>query len=191
MIRLVTRGSFALALGVALAAPAGALTLTVDPAQSSIVPAVGSAASLSGTLDVAFGALPVGATTTFDVLAVAVTTSTGDTFALDPVSPSPGLGVVNPAGAFLIPTLFLEVTSGATSFALAIPNVTGSLVFGPGGASVTRLETTFSIDSGTPDGVLTVTLVAVPEPATAALAGAGLLALALRARSARRAENVR
>jgi hypothetical protein len=191
LIRLVTRSSFALALVVALSVPAGALTLTVDPAQSSIVPQVGPAASLAGTLDVAFGALPVVATTTFDVVAVAVTTSAGDAFALDPASPSPGLGVVNPAGAFLIPTLFLEITSGATSFALAIPNVTGSLVFGPGGASVARLETTFSIDSGTPAGVLSVTLVAIPEPATAALAGAGLLALALRARSACRAENAR
>ena len=176
----------ALVLSLGFAAPAAGLTLTLDPSQSSIVPDVGSAESLSGSLEVAFGALPVTVTTTFDVIDVSVSSSGGTSVALDPGSPSAGLGVANPAGAFLIPTLFLELTSGAATLALAIPNVTGTLLYGPGGTSVAQLETTFSVDSGTPAGVLTVTLVAVPEPGTLALAGAGLFALALRARAARR-----
>jgi hypothetical protein len=186
-MRFPTRVLATLALAAAFATPVGALTLTLVPGQSSIVPEVGSGESLAGTLEIALGALPVSATTTLDLTDVSVTSSGGTTVALDPASPSPGLGVVNPAGAFLVPTLFLELTSGTASLALAIPNVTGTLAFGPGGASVIGLQSSFSVDSGTLAGILTVTLVAVPEPGTLALAGAGLLFLALRARTARRA----
>lgn len=185
LTRRTHRGLLALVFSLGAAAPAAGLTLTLDPSQSSIVPDVGSAESLSGTLEVTFGVLPVAVTTTFDVIDVSVTSSGGTSVALDPASPSPGLGVANPAGAFLIPTLFLELTTGSTTLALAIPNVTGTLLYGPGGTSVAELATTFSVDSGTAAGVLTISLVAVPEPGTLALAGAGLLALALRARAAR------
>lgn len=150
------------------------------------MPEVGAAQSLSGTIEVAIGSLPLTQTTTFDVIGLAVSASGGASFGLDPASPSPGLGVVNVAGAFLIPTLFLSVDPGGGSFPLAISNVTGTASFDPSGSLLTGLTTSFQIASGGPAGLLTVTLVAVPEPGSLLLAGAGLLALAVGARRAGR-----
>jgi hypothetical protein len=83
--------------------------------------------------------------------------------------------VVNPAGAFLLPTLFLRIQDALGSFDLAVSNVTGAVVFGPSG-SIERLSTAFEIDSGGPTGVLQVTVVAaaLPEPGGLALAAAGV-----------------
>src|SRR5690606_12132178 len=113
----------------------------------------------------------------------AATASGGATITLDPGVASPGLGVLTPAGAFLIPTLFVRIDDGS-AIDLAIPDVTGSVAFGPGGASIDSLVSSFGIDSGPPGGVVTVTVVAVPEPASAALLALGLAGLA--ARTARR-----
>ena len=175
-------GSLAGACTLALLVATPASALTIAPGQSSIVPQFGAAESLSGTIDVAIGSLPLTQTTTFNVIGLSASASGGTTFGLDPASLSPGLGVVNVAGSFLIPTLFLEVDPGGGSFPIAIANVTGTALFGAGGTVLQQLATSFQVDSGGPAGILTITLVAVPEPASLVLAGAGLLALALRGR---------
>jgi hypothetical protein len=170
------------ALG-ALAAPAAAstiVTLALDPGQSSLTPQVGAGQSLGGTITLRLGALPLGGSnTTFDVIGLAVTASGGATIGLDPAVVNPGLGVLTPAGVFVVPTLFVRITQG-TPVDLPIPDVTGSVLFGPGGASIERLETTFGIDTGAPAGVVTVHVVAVPEPASAVLLAFGIAALASR-----------
>lgn len=166
-----------------------AISLQVDPAQSHLTPQVGSAESLSGTLDVVLGAVPVVSNTTLDVVALDLTASGGATIGLDPAAPSPGLGVVTPAGSVLIGTLFLRVVDGASVFDLAIPDVPGQAGFGPGGALRT-LTTAFQIDTGGAAGLLDVTLFAVPEPRTAALLALAILALVAR-RAARPPEAVR
>jgi len=175
-------GSLAGACTLALLVATPASALTIAPGQSSIVPQFGAAESLSGTIDVAIGSLPLTQTTTFNVIGLSASASGGTTFGLDPASLSPGLGVVNVAGSFLIPTLFLEVDPGGGSFPIAIANVTGTALFGAGGTVLQQLATSFQVDSGGPAGILTITLVAVPEPASLVRAGAGLLALALRGR---------
>ena len=175
-------GSLAGACTLALLVATPASALTIAPGQSSIVPQFGAAESLSGTIDVAIGSLPLTQTTTFNVIGLSASASGGTTFGLDPASLSPGLGVVNVAGSFLIPTLFLEVDPGGGSFPIAIANVTGTVLFDAGGTVLRQLATSFQVDSGGPAGILTITLVAVPEPASLVLAGAGLLALALRGR---------
>lgn len=166
---------------LSLAAPAGALT--IDPSQSSIVPQVGVAESLSGTIDVSIGSVPLTQNTTFDVVGLSAAAG-GATFTLDPASPGPGLGVIGVSGAFLIPTLFLAVDPGGGAFPLAVPNVTGTALFDASGTLLRELSTTFQIDSGGPEGILTVTVVAVPEPSGLLLAAAGLVALGLRRRAA-------
>ena len=88
-------------------------------------------------------------------------------------------------GAFLIPTLFLRVVDGATSFDLAVPNVAGTLLFGAGG-DVVGLASSFAGRFGA-GGILTVNLVAVvPEPGTALLLALGVA----RARAARIAKEI-
>jgi PEP-CTERM motif len=182
-------GSLAGACGFALSVAAPASALVIAPDQSSIVPQFGTAESLSGTIDVAIGSLPLTETTTFDVVGLSASASDGTTFALDPASPSPGLGVVNVAGSFLIPTLFLAIDPGGGSFPLAIADVTGTALFDASGTVLEQLSTSFQVDSGGPAGILTITVVAVPEPASVLLAGAacaGLMALALRSRGKRK-----
>ncbi len=186
-MRPLLRSILALGLALGWAGPAAAasiVTLSLDPTQSSLVPSSGPAETLSGTLVLSIGALPLGGSnTTFDVTGLAVAASGGATIGLDPDVPDPGLGVLRPDGAWLVPTLFVRVTRGS-SLDLAIPDVTGSVDFGPGGASITRLVTSFAIDTGAGD-VLTVNVVAVPEPGTLLLAASGLAVLASRARRVR------
>jgi hypothetical protein len=180
MPRLLLLGAFALALG----APAPAaraltiVTLALDPGASAVTPDGGAPQSLSGTITLAIGTLPLGGSnTTFDVVDLAVVASGGAAFALDPSASGPGLGVLKPAGAFLVPTLFLRITDGAAED-VAIPDVTGSVVFGPGAASIEALSVAF--DLATAGGLVHVGLLAVPEPATIGLLAAGLAALAVR-----------
>ena len=186
-MRPLLRSLLALALVATFAGPAAAasiVTLALDPTQSSLVPASEPAETLSGTLVLRVGALPLGGSnTTFDVIGLAVTASGGATIGLDPDVLDPGLGVLRPDGAWLVPTLFVRITQGS-SVDLAIPDLTGSVEFGPGAASITRLVTSFGIDTGA-GGIITVNVVAVPEPGTLLLAATAVTTLALYARRAR------
>lgn len=169
-----------------VAGPAAAVSFGPLPvvAPSAIVPDAGPGESLSGSITLDVTTVPVVAATLFSLTDVSVLASGGASFALDPGVASPGLGVVQPNGSFLIPTLFLRVVDGAANFDLAVPNVTGSLLFGANG-EVVGLASTFQVDSLT-DGVLTVNLVAgVPEPGTALLIAFGVGALALKKETAR------
>lgn len=168
-----------------LASPAAATTVTtlsVDSGQSFLIAGSGPIEALAGTITLEIGALPVGpGNTTFDVIGLDVTTTSGSTIVLDPLQSSPGLGVLSPAGGFLIPTLYLRLSDGVTTADLALPDVTGSVVFGPGGAGVAELSSGFTVLG--PSGPIDVSFVAfVPEPASALLAGFGLAVLAARAR---------
>jgi hypothetical protein len=180
MHKLLRCAAFAAALG-AFAPQAGAATivaLTVDPSASSLTPDSGPAQALSGTLTLSVGSLPTGgANTPFDVVGLAISASGGASFALDPGVANPGLGVLSPAGAFLVPTLSLRITDGAT-VDVAIPDLLGNVVFGPGGASLAELSVAFDVATG--GGIVHVALRAVPEPRTLALVALGLAALAAR-----------
>lgn len=176
------------ALALSLAEPASASLIVgvrVDPGQSSVTPAVGPAETLSGTITLGVGMLPVLATTTFDVIGLAITSSGGATIGLDPDVLNPGLGVIAPSGAFVIPTLFVRLVQGPVTIDLPIPDVTGSVLFGPLDDPLARVETSFSIATGGPAGDVLVHIVAVPEPGTLVLLGGGLLALVPPARRAR------
>lgn len=165
---------------VAAAAPAGAVsivTLPISPAASALVPEGGEAQALSGSITLRIDTLPLGgANTSFDVIGLSAIASGGASIGLDPNVASPGLGVLTPAGAFLIPTLFVRIVDGGTQD-LAIPDVTGGVVFGPGGATLLGLTTSFGIDAGPPAGIVTVNVTAVPEPASLALLALGLAVL--------------
>jgi hypothetical protein len=157
------------------------VTLGLDALQSTLTPQIGATETLSGTITLRIDALPVGAgNTAFDVIGLSVSASGGATIGLDPGVASPGLGVLSPGGSFLVPTLFVRITQGASVVDLPIPDVTGSVLFGPGGASLERLETSFGIDTGAPAGIVTVDVVAVPEPGSFALVALGVAALAAR-----------
>jgi hypothetical protein len=183
--RLVSRSLLAITC-LSFAGPAAAVSfgpLGVVP-PSAIVPDAGPGEALTGSISLDVATIPVAAPTLFHLTDVSVLASGGASFALDPTVLSPGLGVVQASGAFLIPTLFLRVTDGATNFDLAVPNVAGTLTFGAGG-DVVGLASSFQVDSLT-DGILTVNLVAaVPEPGTVVLIALGLGALALRKETAR------
>ena len=177
--RMLSRSLLAISC-LAVAGPAAAVSfgLGVVP-PSAIVPDAGPGEALTGSITLDVASIPVVAPTLFHLTDVSVLASGGAAFALDPSVLSPGLGVVQASGAFLIPTLFLRVTDGATNFDLAVPNVAGTLLFGANG-DVVGLTLSFQVDSLT-DGVLTVNLVAaVPEPGTLALIAIGLGALAFK-----------
>ena len=136
MQKLLRYAALAAALG-AVAPQAGAATIVVlslDPSASSLTPAAGPAQSLSGTLTLSVGSLPTGgANTTFDVVGLAVSASGGASFALDPGVANPGLGVLSPAGAFLVPDA-LAAHHGRRDLRRRDPGRARDVVFGPGGA---------------------------------------------------------
>ena len=169
----------ALALGVLVAADAGAIPLgpfpLVDPSsiasqdQSIVVQPTGSI-----SLDVP--TVPLAAPQAFSLTDVAIQAGPLS-FALDPTLASPALGVLQPDGRFLIPTLFLVGSDGANAFDLALTNVRGVLIGAPD--EVLGLFTQFQVDDGT--NVFDVALYAnVPEPGTALLLTLGCVALAAR-----------
>jgi len=110
-MRPLLRPLLAASLLLALAAPASAATivsLALDPSQSSLTPQVGGAQSLSGTITLRLGALPLGGVdTAFDVIGLSAVASGGATITLDPDVANPGLGVLTPAGAFVVPILYV------------------------------------------------------------------------------------
>jgi hypothetical protein len=176
----------ALAL-LALAGPASAVSfgpLPVVP-PSAITPEAGAGETLAGTITLDVATVPVAAPALLALTDVSVTASGGASFALDPALASPGLGAVQPSGAFLIPTLFLRVDDGAGSFDLAVPNVAGTVFF-DGAGGVIGLAASFAVDTLTPAGVVAVSLVAgVPEPGTAVLLALGLAAVAAKKETVR------
>jgi len=168
---------------LAFAGPAGAVSFgpLAVVAPSAIVPDEGLGEALLGSITLDVSSVPVLSPTLFSLTNVAVLASGGASFALDPSLLSPALGVVQATGNFLIPTLFLQIIDGASSFDLAVPNVAGKLFFGAGGV-VVGIASSFEIDSLSPAGTLTANLLAgVPEPGTALLLTLGLSALGIRA----------
>jgi len=166
-----------------LGLPAIASALSLGPfplvfsAPSAITPEGGSALPLGGAIDVSIDALPVVAPTLFELSGLGANVAGGGQITLDPTLATPALGVVQADGSFLIPTLFLRLVDGATTADLAVPNVTGSLIFGSG--AITGLTSSFQVDAGEAGGIVTVNVVAaVPEPGTALLLLLGLGALA-------------
>jgi hypothetical protein len=173
----------ATAIGFALlcgSGPARALVLDADPAQSAITPAGGSASPITGSLNVAIGQLPPVSNTTFDLTEIALN-SGGYAISLQSIA-NPGLGVLAPAGNFLIPTLFVSIDDGVTPVDIALANITGLLFArGPSCAYDYCLTSSFEIDTGA-GGLLGVSLYAVPEPSTALLVALGLAGVALERR---------
>ena len=161
--------------GTASASHAAAVFDLVLTGDSELVPTVGAPEPLLGTLRVEIAdpsaALPTGLSLLdLDVGAGALTAR------LDDEIVSPGLGVRFPDGGFVIPTLFLVVDAGSGPVALAIPDVEGTAQIDE--QSELLLEATFAIDADDPAGVVTVRVVAVPEPPGGPLAGVALLVLA-------------
>ena len=180
--RRASSRSLVVLAALALAAPAGAVSfgpLPVVP-PSGIVPQLGAAETLGGSITLDVASVPVAGPTLFSLTDVSVLASGGASFALDPTVLSPALGVVQADGGFLIPTLFLRVTDGATQLDLAVPNVAGTLFFGADG-SVVGLASSFEVDSLSPAGILAVNVVAgAPEPASGLLLLLGLGAIAVK-----------
>lgn len=182
--RGASMGAVVLVATLLLASAAGALVLDVDPAQSALTPSGATPLPMSGSLDVAVGELPPTSTTTFDVKDLSIAAG-GYTITLQPMA-SPGLGVVSAAGDWLIPTLFVNVDDGVSAFDITLPDVTGILLGnGPGCAFDYCLETMFEIDTGS-GGLVSIDLVAIPEPSTAVLVALGVAGLAAARRRATR-----
>lgn len=169
---LVTTGLLA-----AAAAPAEASSIfdLVLSSESELVPSVGAPAPLVGTLRVEIGQVPVTSATTIRLLDANVSGG-GVTAILDPTIPSAGLGVLSSDGSFLFPSLFLVVDAGAGPLDLVIQDLVGTAEFT--GLSRLRVATSFAIDTLGPEGVVTVDLVAVPEPSSALATCLGLIAIA-------------
>lgn len=145
---------------LATSTAAAALTLTVDPAQSRVSDGATSQ-PLSGTVEIVLGSDAGVSTTTFELTSL-VLLAPGLSVGLDPAAPNPAAGVVNAAGAFLIPTLFVAFDVGPARLALGLPDVTGGVQFG--GAGLTELAATVEVDPGDGGPVRLFTLVALPEP---------------------------
>jgi hypothetical protein len=163
---------------IALSAPDGEaarIRMTLDPAESSLAQEGVSEESLSGLLVLRIDPLPlVGSGASFDVIDLQLTTSGGSTLGLAPGVASPGLGVLGSEGSFLVPTLFVRITAD-TITDLPIPDVEGEVLFDLDGMSIRRLATEFAIE--THAGIVSVRVVAVPEPHIAVLLVVGLAGL--------------
>ena len=176
--RILAGSLFAIAC-LAPAGPAAAVAFGPLPlvSPSAIYPELAETETLTGSIELDVESVPVAAPTVVQLTDVTVQASGGATFALDPSVLSPGLGVVQASGSFLIPTLFLRVVDGATSFDLAVPNVEGTLSF-DGNGDVVGLTSSFQVESATA-GILDVDIFA-PEPDSTLLIACALGALAIK-----------
>jgi hypothetical protein len=169
----------ALAIGAWATAPAahavsfGPFVLVPPSAISSGMSSVAPVGSIS--LEVA--SVPVLSPQLFSLTSVSVS-GAGYSFILDPSLASPALGVVNPDGSFLIPTLFLQGDDGSGPFDLAVPNVTGILLLDDD--AVLGLQSSFELETDLGEIVTVDLYAAVPEPHTSLLLGVALFALSLR-----------
>lgn len=178
--RIGSRIALVAIAGLVLGAAAPAARAVVFGPLALVAPSDVGGQPLTGNITLDVAAVPVVAPSLLRLTDVSVAGG-GANISLDPTLLSPGLGVVQPDGSFSIPTLFLRIDDGATAFDLAIPGVTGTLAFGPGG-DVIGLETSFEIDTG--DGVVVARITAaVPEPGTALLVTFGLSLVAARSRA--------
>jgi len=132
----------------------------------------------TGSISIDVAAIPHDTPQLFELTDVSITAGPL-LFVLDPTLATPALGVIQPDGRFLIPTLFLRGSDGVTEFDLAIPNVSGVTYGAPDTAL--GLFTQFQIDDGV-DVFDVAIYAAVPEPGSVLLMTIGCAALALRAR---------
>lgn len=157
-------GFLAAAFGLMAAAPPSLAATVFDLVLadgSELVPALGASEPLFGTLQVEIedpsGIAPTG------IRVLSLDAIGGDlVVGLDDAISSPGLGVWFPDESFVIPTLFLVVDPGTGPFAFAIPDVAGTAQIDEHFELL--LEASFEIGSAVPAGVVTVNIVAVPEP---------------------------
>ena len=179
-------------LGLACLEGFRASYLALDPAQSTVAPESGEPQALSGLIRVEVGSLPLTAATLFEIVRVEARGDDLGPVRLDPTIASAGLGTLFVDRSFLVPTLFLRVPDPRSPDDLppqdlAVTNVAGTLELDPAcGDTVTRLTSSFEVDSLGPAGVLSVTIVATPEPRSGWPGAAAALAL-LRWRRARQA----
>jgi len=178
--RIYNRLALATIAGLVLAAAAPAAHAAVFGPLELVAPSDVGGEPLTGNLTVDLASVPVVGPTAMRLTAVSASAA-GFSITLDPTLATPALGAVQADGSFLIPTLFLSVDEGFGPFDLAIPNVTGNLVFDLAGA-VTGLASTFEIETGS--GIALVTITAqIPEPGTALLIALGLSLVATRSRA--------
>lgn len=168
--------AFFLALaGTASASHAATVFDLVLTGDSELVPTVGAPEPLLGTLRVEIADPSAAVPTSLSLLDLDVSAGTLAA-TLDDEIASPGLGALFPDGGFVIPTLFVVVDAGSGPITLAIPDVEGTAELDEQSELV--LAASFEIDADDPAGVVTVHLVAVPEPPGGLLAGTALLVLA-------------
>ena len=127
---------------------------------------------LTGGLTFALGDPAPSGNSPFDLVDLALTSTTGVVIGLDLGFANPGLGVLSPSGAFLIPTLLLQVGNGAV-FPLTLSDVTGSVDVPLGEGSV-LVVTSIDVGSGISVQLQAGVASAVPEPGAFALFLCGL-----------------
>lgn len=180
---LVRRLALIALVGLACgAAPAArALTLSVGPVPL-VDPSDVGGQPLAGTLSFEIDMTPFSSPFVLRLTEVSIA-GAGFSISLDPTLTTPGLGVTQVGGAFQIPTLFLRVNDGVNAFDLAIPNVTGQVLF-DAVSTIVGLRSAFEIDTGAGIELVTITAI-VPEPGTALLVALGLSLVASRSRAGR------
>lgn len=178
--RIRTRLALVAIAGLVLGAAAPTAQAVGFGPLALVAPSDVGGVPLSGTLTLDVASVPVASPALMSLTDVSVTGG-GFTITLDPTLLTPAFGAVQADGSFTIPTLFLRLDEGFGPFDLAIPNVTGSLAFGPGG-DVIGLASSFEIEAA--GGVQLVTITAqIPEPGTALLVALGLSLVATRSRA--------
>jgi hypothetical protein len=161
--------------GIALPAQAATFFDLVLTPESTWIPTGGAPGPVFGMLRIGIDDLAAAGATSLRIVSLDVTGG-GVSVRLDDTIASPGSGVRFPDGSVVIPTLFVIVDAGADPVELAIPDVEGTTSFDERLDLV--LETNFAIATEGPAGVVTIDLVAVPEPSGGRIAGLALLLLA-------------